>query len=423
MKSEDNNEASNEAETPVPDSAVDPVWKDTDKETASVVPNISNEAVAERPKEASDQKATKTEEFEEPSNVNDTKSKYDEVEKHDQPQTDQGIPDNLVAQQTATALEVKEAHVNGKDTQDTGTSAEVADGADHALLKQDAAVVTATSEHTHQNGEIQESGSNTPPSNDDDNEDAASVASSAHSEAYESAGEAPEAGDTSDSKTSQESSQDIESPEDLDYTENTVTMDPEDIATIGPNTLTPREQEKAGMCNTLVALPRDMTKYLSMTSDELMKEGLDAFFSNKFMKAKSIFKTKSDSDPLFALGLGSMAFIKAIMTYDPVDIDVGMSVLSTTCAIAQAQIDAASAKRPFKEAVSHYFSSIITQSRTGLPDTPKGNPDEPKTFLPNGVLRAHVVKAEGSLLMGMLHLCQENVTGYLRCGLSIRRGM
>lgn len=153
-----------------------------------------------------------------------------------------------------------------------------------------------------------------------------------------------------------------------------------------------------------------------------MQEGIDAFFGNRFMRAKYVFKARADKDPLYALGLGSMAFIKAIMTYDPVDVDIGMAALSTACSIAQAQIDAASAKRPIKEAVSHYLSSIITSNRTGLPDTPNTKSDEPKTFLPNGVLRAHVVKAEGSLLTGMLYLTQENVTGYIKCGLNIRRG-
>ncbi|KAI8583599.1 hypothetical protein K450DRAFT_221917 [Umbelopsis ramanniana AG] len=236
-------------------------------------------------------------------------------------------------------------------------------------------------------------------SSDNQDDDAHSVASSAHSEAYESAGELPD-DDDGEGRPKSDSRQDRDSFEDVDYTENTVRVDAENISTIGPNTLNPRDQEKA---------------------DEMMREGIEAFFSNKFMKAKSIFKAKSDADPLFALGLGSMAFIKAIMTYDADDIVVAVDVLNTTCAIAQAQIDAASAKRPFKETVSHYISSIITQNRTGLPDTPKVNPDEPKTFLPNGVLRAHVVKAEGSLLISMLHLCQENVSGYLKCGFSIRR--
>lgn len=397
------------------------VADDTVTEPAPMVSEKSIEPVTGNSAKAVDQTIGKNDLPWDSPAVTEIEKKEPQAKTNEQGQTNGHVPDKPLEEQSITSLEVKEVDTNGKDTEHTVDSVENLENGKHTLLNESAAVITTSSDQTQDKVEIQETGAQDDFRHNDD--DAASVASSAHSEAYESAGEAPETEEASDSKTSQDFAQDIESPEDLDYTDNTVTVDPENIVTIGPNTLTPREQEKAGMCNTLVALPRNMTKYLSMTSDELMKEGIEAFFSNKFMKAKSVFKTKSDSDPLFALGLGSMAFIKAIMTYDPVDIDVAMNVLSTTCAIAKAQIDAASAKRPFKEAFSHYFSSIITQSRTGLPDTPKSNPDEPKTFLPNGVLRAHVVKAEGSLLIGMLHLCQENVTGYLKCGLSIRRGM
>jgi hypothetical protein len=44
------------------------------------------------------------------------------------------------------------------------------------------------------------------------------------------------------------------------------------------------------------------------------------------------------------------------------------------------------------------------------------------TFKPNGVLRAQVIKAESCLLMGILQLTQETMTGYLKCGLNFRKG-
>ncbi|KAH8554139.1 hypothetical protein BGW37DRAFT_483589 [Umbelopsis sp. PMI_123] len=325
----------------------------------------------------------------------ESKSAEDATSKANEPESNEPEINDYVAEKelTTPSSAAPEKELSGGDA-----SGSVVENGNTTPFKQETSVVSGGI--THPQTEItsgQESVSQT--SSDDQEDDSASVASSAHSEAYESAGEAPD-DDAEGRRTRQDSLQESDGSDDLGYTSNTVRVDPESVSTIGPNTLNPRDQEKA---------------------DEMMKEGIEAFFSNKFMKAKSVFKAKSDSDPLFALGLGSMAFIKSIMTYDPNDIVVAVDVLNTTCAIAQAQIDAASAKRPFKEAVSHYISSIITQNRTGLPDTPKVNPDEPKTFLPNGVLRAHVIKAEGSLLIGMLHLCQENVTGYLKCGLSIRR--
>jgi hypothetical protein len=44
------------------------------------------------------------------------------------------------------------------------------------------------------------------------------------------------------------------------------------------------------------------------------------------------------------------------------------------------------------------------------------------TFIPNGVLRANVIRAECCLLIGMLQMTQESVVGYLKCGLNLKKG-
>ncbi|KAK4514465.1 Synaptobrevin-like protein YKT6 [Mucor velutinosus] len=147
------------------------------------------------------------------------------------------------------------------------------------------------------------------------------------------------------------------------------------------------------------------------------------------MKAKSVFQTKASIDPLYALGLGAMAFIKAIMTYHDSDIEIAMSALATAYTIAKTQIDNTSFKKPFKDTVSQYFTSLLSSNNTGLPTNPpamsmpnsSGGISDPSAFIPNGVLRAHVVKAECCLLMGILQMTQESVVGYLKCGLNIRR--
>lgn len=43
-------------------------------------------------------------------------------------------------------------------------------------------------------------------------------------------------------------------------------------------------------------------------------------------------------------------------------------------------------------------------------------------IISNGVLRAHVSRAEACLQIAILHLLQESVTGYIKCGLNLRRG-
>jgi hypothetical protein len=106
-----------------------------------------------------------------------------------------------------------------------------------------------------------------------------------------------------------------------------------------------------------------------------------------------------------------------------------MNALATAYTIAKTQIDNSSFKKPFKDTVSQYFTTLLSNN-TGLPPNPPahsmpnnhGGIASPNAFIPNGVLRAHVVKAECCLLMGILQMTQESVIGYLKCGLNIRRG-
>lgn len=108
-----------------------------------------------------------------------------------------------------------------------------------------------------------------------------------------------------------------------------------------------------------------------------------------------------------------------------------IKVLTTTYSLATAQIDAAT-KRNVGETVVQYFTSYynyIKYSRgSGLPSSPKpatkrAIDQQQVVFVPNGVLRAHVVKAECCLQIAILQLLQESVVGYIKCGLNLRRGM
>ncbi|GAN07432.1 tetratricopeptide repeat protein 39B-like [Mucor ambiguus] len=200
-------------------------------------------------------------------------------------------------------------------------------------------------------------------------------------------------------KYSREFEYPIEDPIDLDmFKDNVISIQAIDPKDIPVNNMKPYEQEKAGKLF-------------------------------RFMKAKSVFQTKASIDPLYALGLGAMAFIKAIMTYHDSDIEIAMSALATAYTIAKTQIDNTSFKKPFKDTVSQYFTSLLSSNNTGLPTNPpamsmpnsSGGISDPNAFIPNGVLRAHVVKAECCLLMGVLQMTQESVVGYLKCGLNIRR--
>ncbi|KAI8977628.1 hypothetical protein BDF20DRAFT_875939 [Mycotypha africana] len=158
--------------------------------------------------------------------------------------------------------------------------------------------------------------------------------------------------------------------------------------------------------------------------DHEMLKGVRLFFNNKFSEAKQIFERRSTQDPLYALGLGSMAFIQAITSYNPKDVERALSILTDTYHFANAQIEAASAQKPFKDTVSHYITNLMGANSTNLPtNTRPFNKYElqEQQFLPNGALRAHVIKAECALLMAMLYLSMETMVGYLKAGLNLRR--
>ncbi|CAO3685665.1 unnamed protein product [Umbelopsis vinacea] len=202
--------------------------------------------------------------------------------------------------------------------------------------------------------------------------------------------------------SSGEDSGDIET-----YSANLLALNKVDIKNIGPNTLDAREQEKA---------------------DERVLLGMGHLFNNRFMKAKKVFESEADTNPLFGFGLGYMAFLKAIMTFEEKEMKVAIDILTQTYLIASAQIDSAS-KKGFGGSVAHYVSSYYsyikhTRSRS-LPHATPATSDEilkqEVKFLPNGVLRAHVIKAECCLQIAILQLAQETVVGYIKCGLNLRR--
>ncbi|KAL1932384.1 hypothetical protein VTP01DRAFT_9440 [Rhizomucor pusillus] len=192
------------------------------------------------------------------------------------------------------------------------------------------------------------------------------------------------------------------------FSANLIDLHGIDLKNIKSNNLSPREQEKA---------------------DEPVLRAVRHLFNNRFMKAKKLFEREAKSDPLHAFGLGSMAFLKAVMTLNDKATDNAIRVLTTTYSLATAQIDAAT-KRNMGETVVQYFTSYynyIKYSRSnGLPSSPKpvtkrDIDQQQVTFVPNGVLRAHVVKAECCLQIAILQLLQESVVGYIKCGLNLRR--
>lgn len=93
-----------------------------------------------------------------------------------------------------------------------------------------------------------------------------------------------------------------------------------------------------------------------------------------------------------------------------------MDSLTHAYNIASIQADLSEEKRSFDDTFSLQFSSLIADA------TDSDGRSSVKTFKTNGVLRAHVIKGESCLLMGILQLAQENMTGYLKSGLNLKKG-
>ncbi|CAO3620948.1 unnamed protein product [Cunninghamella blakesleeana] len=161
--------------------------------------------------------------------------------------------------------------------------------------------------------------------------------------------------------------------------------------TVSVNHLTAKQQEEA---------------------DQPIRQGMRYLFDNKFTKAKTIFESKSKSEPLYALCKGSMLFLKAMMTYNEDDINEAMSSLTHAYNIATTQAEISEQKTSFYDDFSSHISSLVDYNK----DTSSN-----RSFMANGVIRAHVIKAESCLLMGLLQLTQENMPGYLKCGLNLRK--
>ncbi|KAI9313894.1 hypothetical protein BX666DRAFT_1863708 [Dichotomocladium elegans] len=185
-------------------------------------------------------------------------------------------------------------------------------------------------------------------------------------------------------------------------TANVIVLNGLNLKDIKANVLSPREQEKA---------------------DEPVLRAVRHLFNNRFMKAKRLFEQEAQrqvNDPLYALGLGSMAFLK----------ETAINVLLGAYSLAAAQIDAAT-KRNVGDSVVQYFSSYYNYVKYSRNTSPLPASPTPATresikkqkikFVPNGILRAHVVKAESCLQIAILQLLQENVVGYIKCGLNLRR--
>ncbi|CAO3690629.1 unnamed protein product [Rhizopus stolonifer] len=176
-----------------------------------------------------------------------------------------------------------------------------------------------------------------------------------------------------------------------------------DFANIKRNKLSPRQQEEYDV---------DMFK------------GIRLLFNNKFSEARAVFETKAKEDPLYALGLSFMSFIRAISSFHPKDAESAITKLSETYLFADGQVQAASSAKPIKETVSDYITNWMGSNPTHLPTNTrplKRYELMEQEFTSNGALRAHIVKAESALMRAVLYLSLDTMVGYLKAGINLRK--
>jgi hypothetical protein len=100
---------------------------------------------------------------------------------------------------------------------------------------------------------------------------------------------------------------------------------------------------------------------------------------------------------------------------------MALDALNNTYDIANTQVEAAKKSSKVYGYFAGYYNYLKKKDGTeaASPSTPKPAADYP----PNGILRAHVLKAECCLQIAILQLLQESIMGYVKCGLNFRRGM
>ncbi|KAF9322551.1 tetratricopeptide repeat domain 39A [Linnemannia elongata] len=161
-------------------------------------------------------------------------------------------------------------------------------------------------------------------------------------------------------------------------------------------------------------------------ADQGMLDGVQIFFENQFVEAQRIFATQDQVNPVYALGSGALAFMKACMTFNESDIATATKLLQHAEALCSAQIQAAPKKTvPLMTSVSKLVSS--GWSYFGYKDTNKSKSNSPTGTPPpkhmtNGEIRARVIRAEGLLLTSLILLLQESIMSYLKAGLNLRKG-
>ncbi|KJE93018.1 hypothetical protein CAOG_03881 [Capsaspora owczarzaki ATCC 30864] len=136
---------------------------------------------------------------------------------------------------------------------------------------------------------------------------------------------------------------------------------------------------------------------LPMTSDQI-REGFGLFFKNQQTEAENFFAAYKDSIPLFSLGYSTMAFVRAIMSFETGDIQTAMKELGETEALAYAATA--------QESTFASITRFVLRTK--------------KEAMSSEQVHHTVITAECRMLTGLMQFVQESVMGFIKGGLNIR---
>ena len=137
---------------------------------------------------------------------------------------------------------------------------------------------------------------------------------------------------------------------------------------------------------------------LSVSSDaallnRLAIQGVREFFNNKFEKAEEFFRFERLRVPVFSISYATLAWLRAVASWDTASVIEAKQRLATTIAVSAAYLPSSS--------------------------TSGADSNAPLTGLP---LEATLIHAEALLLSALLSLMEESLLSLAKCALSIRSG-
>eukprot|EP00834_Sanchytrium_tribonematis_P004270 NODE_201_length_13147_cov_1.076104.p3 type:complete len:546 gc:universal NODE_201_length_13147_cov_1.076104:195-1832(+) len=148
----------------------------------------------------------------------------------------------------------------------------------------------------------------------------------------------------------------------------------------------------------------DIIDLESLTQEELFKIEQDVFQAivlfnqNKFNDAIKMLEVRANQDGIFAVAVGCLLFMRAISTFNKDDIDKAMAALELSISVANAQ----NTKQSY---ISKFTSVLFKQEMHWI------------------TARCSTIQSEANMLSSFLFILQENMTGLLKAGLFLTKGV